>query len=165
MARTRHVAVKSIGHTVAGQIGEHIAAAAILQQGWGVALATQDSVDLVAWNKDTGQRLLIQVKSAQISRNVRSKLEFQLGLGGNKRLPTRYDFDIMALVSSEQRACYFLPVTAIKQKKMNRGTGFFENPELEADSWQKAIEELYYEPTEQKTLRDYRHRSRAGSNS
>ena len=45
MARTRHVAVKSIGQTVAGQIGEQIAAAAILQQGWGVALATQDSVD------------------------------------------------------------------------------------------------------------------------
>ena len=160
MARTRHVAVKSIGHTVAGQIGEHIAAAAILQQGWGVALATQDSVDLVAWNKDTGQRLLIQVKSAQLSRGNCGKLEFQLGLGGNKRLPTRYDFDIIALVSSEQRACYFLPVTAIKQKKMNRGTGFFENSELEADSWQKAIEELYYEPTEQKTLRDDRHRSR-----
>ena len=160
MARTRHVAVKSIGHTVAGQIGEHIAAAAILQQGWGVAMATQDSVDLVAWNKITGQRLLIQVKSAQISRNSRNKLEFQLSLGGNKRLPTRYDFDIMALVSSEQRACYFLPVTAIKQKKMNRGTGFFENPELEADSWKKAIEELYYEPTQQKTLRNHRHRSR-----
>ena len=69
-------------------------------------------------------------------------MEFQLGLGGNKRLPTRYDFDIMALVSSEQRACYFLPVTAIKQKKMNRSTGFFENSELEADSWKKAVEEL-----------------------
>jgi len=163
MARTRHVAVKSIGHTVAGQIGEHIAAAAILQQGWGVALATQDSVDLVAWNKDTGQRLLIQVKSAQLSRGNCGKLEFQLGLGGNKRLPTRYDFDIIALVSSEQRACYFLPVTAIRQKKMNKLPGFFENPELEADSWLKSIEELYYEPTEQKTLRDHRHRSRTGS--
>ena len=160
MARTRHVAVKSIGQTVAGQIGEHIAAAAILQQGWGVAMASQDSVDLVAWNNNTGQRLLIQVKSAQISRNSRNKLEFQLSLGGNKRLPTRYDFDIMALVSSEQRACYFLPITAIKQKKMNRGVAFFENPELEADSWQKAIEELYYEPTQQKTLRNHRHRSR-----
>jgi hypothetical protein len=165
MSRTRHVAVRSIGHTVAGQIGEHVAAAAILQQGWGVAMATQDSVDLVAWNKDTGQRLLIQVKSSQLSRGNVSKLEFQLGLGGNKRLPTRYDFDIMALVSSEQRACYFLPVTAIRQKKMNRQPEFFENPELEADSWLKSIEELYYEPTEQTTLRNNRHRSRASSDS
>ena len=147
MSRTRHVAVRTIGHTVAGQIGEHIAAASILQQGWGVAMAMQDSVDLVAWNKETGQRLLIQVKSAQISRGNKNRLEFQLSLGKNKRLPIRYDFDIIALVSSEQRAVYFMPVTAIRQKKMNKQPSFFENSELEAESWLKSVEDLRYELT------------------
>lgn len=110
-------------------------------------MAMQDSVDLVAWNKETGQRLLIQVKSAQLSRGDKNRLEFQLSLGKNKRLPIRYDFDIIALVSSEQRAVYFMPVTAIRQKKMNKQPSFFENSELEADSWLKSVEDLRYELT------------------
>lgn len=147
MSRARYVAVSDLSHTSSGQVGEHIAAAAILQRGWGVALASQDSVDLVAWNKETGQRLLIQVKSAQISRGNRRKLEFQLGLGGKKRLPTKHDFDIMALVSSEQRVVYFMPVTAINQKKMNKLPEFFERPDIEVDSWHKSIEELQHDIT------------------
>ena len=142
MARTRHVAVRTLNQTTSGQVGEHLAAAAILQRGWGVAMASQDSVDLVAWNRETGQKLLIQVKSSQISRGSRRQLDFQLGLGGKKRLPTKADFDIIALVSSEQRVTYFMPVTAIRQKKMNKQPEFFERPDLEADSWQKSIEEL-----------------------
>lgn len=138
----RHVAPVSLGQTTSGLVGEHIAAAAVLQQGWGVAMASQDSVDLVAWNKETGQKILVQVKSSQISRGNPNRLEFQLGLGGKKRLPTIADFDIIALVSSEQRAVYFLPVTSVRIKKMNKRPAFFENPDLERDSWQKSIEAI-----------------------
>ena len=142
MSRTRHIATRKLTHTVSGQVGEYIPAAAILQQGWGVAMAAQDYVDLVVWNKETGQRLLIQVKSSQASRGSYNRLEFQLGIGGNKRLPTRNDFDIIALVSSEQRAVYFMPVTAVRQKKINKQPAFFERSDLEADSWQKSVKEL-----------------------
>lgn len=142
-----HIAHPSISHTMAGQVGEYIAAASILQQGWGVAIATQDSVDLVAWNKQTGQKVTIQVKSCQLSKSSRNSLQFQLGLGGvkdrsgtkRKRLPNEMDFDILALVSSEQRACYFMPVTAIKQYKMNKPPSFFDKPYLESDSWEETI--------------------------
>ena len=133
----KHIASVRLSNSTAGLVAEYLAAASILQRGWGVALASQDSVDLVAWNRDTGQRFLVQVKSCQLSRGNKYRLEFNVSIGGDKRLPKRSDFDIMALVSVEQRAIFFMPVTSIKIKRMNRKPSFFDNPDLEEDSWQK----------------------------
>jgi len=143
----KHIASVRLSNSTAGLVAEYLAAASILQRGWGVALASQDSVDLVAWNRDTGQRFLVQVKSCQLSRGNKYRLEFNVSIGGDKRLPKRSDFDIMALVSVEQRAIFFMPVTSIKIKRMNRKPSFFDNPDLEEDSWQKTIEELQNELT------------------
>ena len=143
----KHIADCRLSNSTAGLVAEYLAAAAILQRGWGVALASQDSVDLVAWNKDTGQRFLVQVKSCQLSRGNKYRLEFNLTIGGEKRLPRRSDFDIMALVSVEQRSVFFLTVSSINVKRMNRTPAFFENPDIESDSWQKTIEELQNELT------------------
>lgn len=145
--KNKYIATARLSNSTAGLVAEYIAAASILQQNWGVALASQDSVDLVAWSKETGQRFLVQVKSCQFSRGNRYRLEFNLTIGGDKRLPNRLDFDIMALVSVEQRTVFFLPVTSIKAKRMNRTPEFFERPDIEADSWQKTIEELQNELT------------------
>jgi len=143
----KYIADCKLSNSTAGLVAEYLAAASILQRGWGVALASQDSVDLVAWNKDTGQRFLVQVKSCQFSRGNKYRLEFNVSIGGNKRLPIRSDFDIMALVSVEQRSVFFLTVSSINVKRMNRTPAFFENPDLESDSWQKTIEELQNELT------------------
>ena len=143
----KHIASVRLSNSTAGLVAEYLAAASILQRSWGVALASQDSVDLVAWNRDTGQRFLVQVKSCQLSRGNKYRLEFNVSIGGDKRLPKRSDFDIIALVSVEQRAVFFLPVTSIKIKRMNRKPSFFDNPDLEEDSWQKTIEELQNELT------------------
>ena len=143
----KNIASVKLSNSTAGLVAEYLAAASILQRGWGVALASQDSVDLVAWNKDTGQRFLVQVKSCQLSRGNKYRLEFNVSIGGDKRLPKRSDFDIMALVSVEQRSVFFLPVTSIKIKRMNRKPSFFDNTDLEEDSWQKTIEELQNELT------------------
>lgn len=145
--KNKHIASTRLSNSTAGLVAEYIAAASILQRGWGVALASQDSVDLVAWNKETGQRFLVQVKSCQFSRGNKYRLEFNLTIGGDKRLPKRSDFDIMALVSVEQRTVYFLPVTSIRTKRDNRMPSFFERPDIESDSWQKTIEELQNELT------------------
>ena len=168
----RRIASPDLTHTTAGLVGEHIAVAAILQQGWGCSLASQDSVDLVAWNKTTGQRLLIQVKSCQLSRGWRNRLSFQLGLGGvkqkdgtkKKRLPTIADFDIMALVSSEQRAVFFMPVTAVKGYKVSKEPHIFDDPHVEADTWRSAVEAID-EFTKQKTMYNHRHRGWTSSDS
>lgn len=143
----KHIASVKLSNSTAGLVAEYLAAASILQRGWGVALASQDSVDLVAWNRDTGQRFLVQVKSCQLSRGNKYRLEFNVSIGGDKRLPKRSDFDIMALVSVEQRSVFFLTVSSINVKRMNRTPAFFENPDLESDSWQKTIEELQNELT------------------
>jgi len=145
--KNKHIASTRLSNSTAGLVAEYIAAASILQRGWGVALASQDSVDLVSWNKETGQRFLVQVKSCQFSRGGKYRLEFNLTIGGDKRLPKRSDFDIMALVSVEQRTVWFLPVTSITMKRKNRKPEFFENPDIEEDSWQKTIEELQNELT------------------
>ena len=148
---SKHIAVRDITHTTAGLIGEHIAAAAILQRGWGCAMAQSDGMDLVAWNKQTGQKILVQVKSCQMSRSARANsTQFQLGMGGvkdksgvkRKRLPTKSDYDLLALVSSEHRACVFMAVSDVKQLKINKPASFFENPHIEEDSFHKAIERI-----------------------
>lgn len=166
----RHIAVGGLTHTTYGLIGEHIAAASILQQGWRCAFAQMDSVDLFAWLPDSNKRLLIQVKSCQLSR-TESRLHFQLGVGGvkqvdgkkKKRLPTRADFDIIALVSSEQRACFFMPVTAIKGMKITKAAAFFEQTDLEPDSWTHSVGVIDEISTKQTTLRDNRRGSRTSS--
>lgn len=150
---TRHIAVKEITHTTAGLVGEHLVAASILQQGWGCAMAQSDGMDLIAWNKKTGQKVTVQVKSCQLSKTTRNSLQFQCGMGGvkdktgvkRKRLPTRADFDVLALVSSEQRACFFMTVDEIKNYKINKPPSYFETPHLEADSWNETIRRLFDE--------------------
>ena len=169
----RHIARSGLTHTTYGLIGEHIAAASILAQGWRVAMAQMDGVDLVAWNIDTMERLLIQVKSGQASIHGRRKVQFQTAMGGikqpngtkRKRLPTSVDFDILALVSSEQRAVFFMSVTEIKQQKITKSVDFFENPNLETESWKASVEQFNETNTQQTTLRNIKHRSRSSRNS
>lgn len=140
------VADKAISHTESGLAGEYIAAASVIARGWRVALAQQDAVDLVAWHPETSVVLRIQVKACQASRsndaNNRKRLHFQTGIGGKKRIPTRSDYDIMACVSAEQRMVWFVPVINIRGKKFTKHTDFFENPDLESDSWAVALDVL-----------------------
>ena len=146
-----------LSHSSYGLVGECIAMAAILQRGWGCAMAQQDSVDLVCWNSENGDSYLVQVRSCQESRQHKNRLYFQMGLGGTKdvngirrkRMPTRNDFDILALVATEQRTCFFMPVVGINQIKITKQPSFFDNPEIESESWQKTLEVLNDYPKSQ----------------
>lgn len=143
MARQlKFIADTVISQTSSGLAGEYITAASIIARGWRVALAAQDAVDIICWHPDTGQSLRVQVKACQASRqqDKRNRVSFNIGIGGTKRLPSKLDFDILALVSSEQRTVYYLPVNDIKVKKINKPVTFFETPDLEADSWARAVE-------------------------
>ena len=51
-----------VAETTKGLIGEYICATSLLELGWKVSMAQQDSVDLIAWKDD--QYLRVQVKSA-----------------------------------------------------------------------------------------------------
>ena len=136
----------NISQTSSGLAGEYIAAASVIARGWRVAMAQQDAVDLVAWHPETSAVLRIQVKACQASRaddtKNRKRLHFQTGIGGNKRMPTRADYDVLACVASEQRTVWFVPVCNIKGKKFTKHTDFFDNPELESESWAYALDVL-----------------------
>ena len=140
------VADRVISQTESGLAGEYIAAASVIARGWRVALAQQDAVDLVAWHPETSVVLRIQVKACQASRSDdtknRKRLHFQTGIGGKKRIPTRNDYDIMACVAAEQRTVWFVPVINIRGKKFTKHTDFFDNPDLESDSWAVALDVL-----------------------
>lgn len=141
--RNKFVADVNLSQTTSGLAGEYIAAASVLARGWRVALAQQDAVDLVAWHPETGDMMRIQVKACQASRQGathRHRVHFQTGLGGKKRLPTLADFDILAMVSTEQRVVWYLPVTSVNTKKYTRPISFFETPDIESDSWAQAVE-------------------------
>lgn len=130
-----------MSETTTGLIGEYIAAAAILAQGWRVSMAQQDRVDMVAWN---GQEFLrVQAKAANLLGNKDGRSprhHFQLGHGCKaKHLPTKDDYDVLCLVSPNSRRCLFMPVTSVRQYSLRLPASRFESPDVEAESWAKAI--------------------------
>jgi len=163
----KFVADVTLSQTESGLAGEYIAAASVLARGWRVAMAQQDAVDLVAWHPETGQMLRIQVKACQASRQGaghRKRVHFQTGLGGKKRMPTLADYDILAMVSTEQRVVYYLPVTSINVKKYTRPTSFFETPDIESDSWAQAVEIINETSSKSQTVHNNKRRRRDGCN-
>jgi len=163
---SKFVADTVLSQTTSGLAGEHIAAASVIARGWRVAMAQQDAVDLIAWHPDTGQMLRIQVKACQASRQGaghRHRVHFQTGLGGKKRLPTIADYDILAMVSTEQRVVWYLPVTSINIKKYQKPISFFETPNLESDSWASAVELINETNPKSQTVHHNKRRRRHGS--
>lgn len=157
----------TLSQTSSGLAGEHIAAASVIARGWRVAMAQQDAVDLIAWHPETGQTLRIQVKACQASRQGGGhthRVHFQTGLGGRKRLPTLSDFDILAMVSTEQRVVWYLPVTSVNVKKYTRPISFFETPSLESDSWASALEIINETNSKSQTVHHNKRGRRHGSN-
>lgn len=130
-----------ITETTTGLAAEYIAAAAILELGWRVSMAQQDRVDLVAWSED--QFLRVQVKGSNIRHNNghAAGYHFQLGCGSaKKKLPSRDDYDVMALVAIPARRVLFFPVEAIQQYTKRATPKRFEDPDIETDSWAKTLE-------------------------
>lgn len=130
---------EKITHTTAGLVGEHIATAAILQRAWGCAMTQQDGFDLIAVNGRESYR--VQVKSCALSFRPRQSCQFIIGIGKSKRLPTREDWDIIALVSSEQRSVIFKPLWDAQQSKLTIPASYF-TAEAEIESWEKTIRDL-----------------------
>ena len=130
-----------MSETTTGLIGEYIAAAAILAQGWRVSMAQQDRVDMVAWN---GQEFLrVQAKTASLLGNQDGRSprhHFQLGHGCKaKHLPTKDDYDVLCLVSPNARRVLFMPVTSVRQYSMRLPASRFTEA-AEVDSWDKAVD-------------------------
>ena len=132
-----------MSETTTGLIGEYIAAAAILAQGWRVSMAQQDRVDMVAWN---GQEFLrVQAKAASLLGNQDGQSprhHFNLGHGcKTKHLPTKDDYDVLCLVSPNSRRCLFMPVTSVRQYSLRLPASRFTEA-AEIDSWDKTVDHV-----------------------
>lgn len=156
---------EKVTNTTAGLIGEHIAASAILQRGWSCSMCQQDGFDLIAINGRETYR--VQVKACALSnRGVRKNtLQFITGIGKEKRLPTKDDWDILACVSSESRAVIFMPISSVNLTKITKSINLF-TPDAEYESWGRTIQELRNEKkiTEPPPLRHNRTRDGSGRN-
>ena len=131
-----------MSETTTGLIGEYIAAAAILAQGWRVSMAQQDRVDLVAW-RDNEIFIRVQAKAANLLRDKDGRSprhHFQLGHGCKaKHLPTKDDYDVLCLVSPNARRVLFMPVTSVRQYSLRLQPSRFTEA-AEVNSWDKAVD-------------------------
>ena len=124
-----------------GLIGEYITAAALVQLNCGVAMAQQESIDLVAWF-DSGDFMRVQVKSARIYKQKEHSAGYQFQLCSGSKKKTRIDpnkVDVLACVAIDQRKVWFSAACCVNQTTQRRSPAFFERPDIEADSWDKAV--------------------------
>ena len=127
--------------TTTGLQGEYIALAAILDLGWKAGHAPMDGIDVVAWRDNDFMR--VQVKSARLRKQRdRGALTYhhQLGSGRDKKArPDQRVYDILARVAIDQRRVFFSAACGINKLSERRSPEFYARPDLEEDSWQRAV--------------------------
>jgi hypothetical protein len=127
--------------TRTGLIGEYLAAAVILEQGWQVSMAQQDNVDMVAWKDGIFMRVQVKTSTLRSQEKDRSPgYHFQTGSGGGKKQIKRGSYDIFALCAATDRRVWFQAQCCVNQMSLRRSRGFFANPNLESDSFQRAVQ-------------------------
>jgi len=128
--------------TKTGLIGEHIALSSILLiDGFSAAHTPMDKVDIIAWDNIGSLRIQVKASSFRLAKNNSSHKQFcyNVGVGGKKRMPTKEDFDILAFVAIDERKCFFRSVQCLKKISYRIDRGFFYTPDIEFESWQKAV--------------------------
>jgi hypothetical protein len=125
-------------------MGEFITCAAImsLSQGWRVTHCPQDSIDIIAFDDD-GLFVRVQVKSSSLRANQSSRragYHFQNGSGSSKKkLPDPTTQDIIAHCFLDARRVVFHAAESINQYSQRYSAVYPLRPELEQESWDKAI--------------------------
>ena len=128
--------------TTTGLQGEFLTAASLLEIGWSVSLAQQDSVDLVTW-REGGGFFRVQVKSSRLryERHHRPCYQFQNASGSKKKtMPSLKQFDILAHCAIDQRRVHFTAACCVNQYTQRRPISWFDKPDIEEDSWHRAVQ-------------------------
>lgn len=130
--------------TTRGLMGEFITCAAImsLEGDWRVTHCPQDSIDVIAFHDD-GLFVRVQVKSSSLRANQSSRragYHFQNGSGSSKKkLPDPSTQDIIAHCFLDARRVVFYAAECVNQYSQRYSAGYPLRPELEQESWDKAI--------------------------
>ena len=122
-------------------MGEHLAAAAIINLGYRCVPCPQDGIDLLAFQDNVFMR--VQVKSARLRKQKeRSQpcYHHQLGSGRQKKTrPNPEVYDILARVAIDCRRVFFTAACSIDKLSERRSPEFFAQDDLEAYSWHRAV--------------------------
>jgi len=130
----------TLSHTAIGALGEHITAAAIISLGWKIALAQQDHLDLVAFNDNYFLRIQVKTATLHSKPNRSPGYQFQNASGSKKKILTPNKYDILVHCAANHRRCIFYASHTINQLTKRYLASYFENPFIEEDSWNKALE-------------------------
>lgn len=126
-----------------GLMGEMIAAASVIDNGWGVSHCPQDGIDLLAFKDDCFIR--IEVKTANIHKEKRYRTpSYHFNCckgGGEKRLINRSDADALALCNPDERLVLWLPITSVSFKTRRIVPSAFSR-RAEMDSWDKMVADV-----------------------
>lgn len=76
---------------------------------------------------------------------IRATYHFSVAKGSKTKVAlTEADCDILALVGVDHEGVLFLPMSGVRHQKTKRvPAADYENPDLAADSWNKAVRKLY----------------------
>ena len=126
--------------TSVGLMGEMIAAASVIDNGWSVSHCPQDGCDLLAFKDDCFIR--IEVKTANMHKEKRYRSpSYHFNCckgGGKKRLMNRSDADALALCNPDERLVLWLPITQVSFKTRRIVPTAFTR-RAETDSWDKMV--------------------------
>ena len=126
--------------TSVGLMGEMIAAASVIDNGWSVSHCPQDGCDLLAFKDDCFIR--IEVKTANMHKEKRYRTpSYHFNCckgGGKKRLMNRSDADALALCNPDERLVLWLPITQVSFKTRRIVPTAFTR-RAETDSWDKMV--------------------------
>jgi len=126
--------------TSVGLMGEMIAAASVIDNGWSVSHCPQDGCDLLAFKDDCFIR--IEVKTANMHKEKRYRSpSYHFNCckgGGKKRLMNRSDADALALCNPDERLVLWLPITQVSFKTRRIVPSAFTR-RAETDSWDKMV--------------------------
>jgi len=131
-----------ISNTKNGRIAEYIAGASLEEQGFSTTFCQQDGMDILCFKDKNYYR--VQVKGSLL-RKKKGYLhhQFNLALGGNKRLPNIEDYDFCALVSLYARRCFYMPVESMKNYTLRKTLRFFDNRYIEEESLTKTLDIIH----------------------
>lgn len=132
-----------MSETATGLMGEFLAAASALSQGWSVSHCPQDGVDLLVWQADYFIR--VEVKTASVSKALPGRKRvhhFNCGKGSSsKRILNRNDCDALALCNPDSRLVLWLSVNRVCFKSRRIPPEAFTR-RAEMDSWDKMLEDV-----------------------
>ena len=130
-----------VPETTKGLIGEYICAVSLLELGWKVSMAQQDSVDLLAWKEN--QYLRVQVKSATLrleKSRITAIYHFNNGSGRNKKVKGVESYDILAHVGIDHRRVVFNATEQVQVLSQRYRKEYFEKNDVEYFSFEKALQ-------------------------